>query len=78
MTRFQMTRRFLTPRFFEGPNIAERTIKGYGGIETSMPLRPNHIWDRFAHKIFFNQGRCRRFYKYSICIDNDSLSYDLY
>jgi hypothetical protein len=29
MTRFQMTRRFLTPRVFEGPNLWERAIKGY-------------------------------------------------
>ena len=28
MTRFQMTRRFLTPRVFNGPNIWERAIKG--------------------------------------------------
>jgi hypothetical protein len=29
MTRFQMTRRFLTPRVFEGSNLWERAIKGY-------------------------------------------------
>jgi hypothetical protein len=29
MTCFQMTRRFLTPRVFEGPNLWERAIKGY-------------------------------------------------
>jgi hypothetical protein len=29
MTRFQMTRRFLTTRVFEGPNLRVRAIKGY-------------------------------------------------
>ena len=29
MTRFQMKRRFPTPRVFEGPNLLEKAIKGY-------------------------------------------------
>jgi hypothetical protein len=38
MTRFQMTRRFLTPRVFEGPNIWERAIKGYNLYHIRLAL----------------------------------------